>query len=160
MHPIRKQRLQIVLLIILAAACASGLVIYMLGQNTNYFYTPSQIQSGEAPQGVFVRAGGMVVDGSIERDLDSLDVAFKVTDGGAAVLVKYSGILPDLFAEGQGMVGTGRLVNGVFEASEILARHDETYMPKAVADELKKTGHWKDDYDKKPSAQNVQGNAK
>ncbi|MDG1243227.1 MAG: cytochrome c maturation protein CcmE, partial [Porticoccaceae bacterium] len=63
MHPIRKQRLQIVLLIILAAACASGLVIYMLGQNTNYFYTPSQIQSGEAPQGVFVRAGGMVVDG-------------------------------------------------------------------------------------------------
>ena len=93
MHPIRKQRLQIVLLIILAAACASGLVIYMLGQNTNYFYTPSQIQSGEAPHGVCVRAGGLVVEGSVERDLDSLDVAFKVTDGGAAVLVKYSGIL-------------------------------------------------------------------
>ena len=109
MHPIRKQRLQIVLLIILAAACASGLVIYMLGQNTNYFYTPSQIQSGEAPQGVFVRAGGMVVDGSVERDLDSLDVAFKVTDGGAAVLVKYSGILPDLFAEGEAAVAAGRI---------------------------------------------------
>ena len=137
MHPIRKQRLQIVLLIILAAACASGLVIYMLGQNTNYFYTPSQIQSGEAPQGVFVRAGGMVVDGSIERDLDSLDVAFKVTDGGATVLVKYRGILPDLFAEGEAAVAAGRIGDdGVLQATEVLAKHDEKYTPPEVADAM------------------------
>ena len=86
---------------------------------------------------------------------------FDVTDGNATLPVTYQGILPDLFREGQGIISEGALdAQGVFKADTVLAKHDETYMPKAVADELKKTGHWKDDYDKKPSAQNVQGNAK
>ena len=140
MHPIRKQRLQLVILIVLASSIVVGLMMYMIGQNANYFYTPWQIVNGEAPRSVNIRAGGMVVDNSVVRAPDSLDVQFKVTDGRAVLAVQYSGILPDLFAEGQGMVGTGRLVNGVFEASEILARHDETYMPAEVVDALKEQG--------------------
>jgi len=139
MHPIRKQRLQIVLLIVVASSIAAGLMAYMLGQNANYFFTPSQVLQGEAPVDVRVRAGGMVVDGSIERSTDSLDVSFLVTDGLANLKVTYSGILPDLFAEGEAAIATGELdKDNVLRASQVLAKHDENYTPPEVADAMNK----------------------
>jgi cytochrome c-type biogenesis protein CcmE len=107
MHPLRKQRLQIVVMIVAASAIASGLIIYMLGQNANYFYTPSQVMSGEAPADVFIRAGGMVVEGSVRRDPNSLAVDFDVTDGTAVLGIRYTGILPDLFAENAAAIAAG-----------------------------------------------------
>jgi cytochrome c-type biogenesis protein CcmE len=137
MHPIRKQRLQIVLLIVVASSLAAGLIAYMLGQNANYFFTPSQVLQGEAPENVTIRAGGMVVQGSIERSADSLDVSFLVTDGLGNLKVSYSGILPDLFAEGEAAIATGKLdANRVLRASQVLAKHDENYTPPEVADAM------------------------
>ncbi|MGB1158320.1 MAG: cytochrome c maturation protein CcmE [Porticoccaceae bacterium] len=137
MHPIRKQRLQVVILIVVAASVAAGLIAYMLGQNANYFYTPSQIAAGEAPINVSIRAGGMVVEGSVIRSQDSLDTRFKVTDGAASVEVVYSGILPDLFAEGEAAVATGILdTNNLLTARQVLAKHDENYTPPEVAEAM------------------------
>lgn len=137
MHPIRKQRLQIVLLIVVASSLAAGLIAYMLGQNANYFFTPSQVLQGEAPENVTIRAGGMVVEGSIERSVDSLDVSFLVTDGLGNLKVSYSGILPDLFAEGEAAIATGKLdIDRVLRASQVLAKHDENYTPPEVADAM------------------------
>ena len=137
MHPIRKQRLQIVLLIVVASSLAAGLIAYMLGQNANYFFTPSQVLQGEAPENVSIRAGGMLVQGSIERSADSLDVSFLVTDGLGNLKVSYSGILPDLFAEGEAAIATGKLdANRVLRASQVLAKHDENYTPPEVADAM------------------------
>ncbi len=137
MHPLRKQRLQIVVMIVAASAIASGLIIYMLGQNANYFYTPSQVMSGEAPADVFIRAGGMVVEGSVRRDPNSLAVDFDVTDGTAVLGIRYTGILPDLFAENEAAIAAGRLdQNRVLQASEALAKHDEKYTPPEVADSM------------------------
>ena len=139
MHPIRKQRLQIVLLIVIASSAAVGLVAYMLGQNANYFFTPSQVLQGEAPDNVTIRAGGMVVKGSIERSTDSLDVSFLVSDGMANLRVSYSGILPDLFAEDEAAIATGKLdKNNVLQATQVLAKHDEKYTPPEVADAMNK----------------------
>lgn len=137
MHPIRKQRLQIVLLIVIASSLAAGLMAYMLGQNANYFFTPSQVLQGEAPENVTIRAGGMVVEGSLERATDSLDVSFLVTDGLANLKVSYNGILPDLFAEGEAAIATGKIdADGVLRASQVLAKHDENYTPPEVADAM------------------------
>ena len=137
MNKLRKQRLQVVLLIIVAGALASGLVIYMLGQNVNYFYTPSQIARGEAPEGVFLRAGGMVVEGSLVRDMDSLALEFKVTDGSAVLVVQHTGILPDLFDEGEAAIAAGKIdKNLVLQATEVLAKHDENYMPPEVKESM------------------------
>ena len=137
MHPIRKQRLQIVLLIVVASSLAAGLIAYILGQNANYFFTPSQVLQGEAPENVTIRAGGMVVQGSIERSADSLDVSFLVTDGLGNLKVSYSGILPDLFAEGEAAIATGKLdANRLLRASQVLAKHDENYTPPEVADAM------------------------
>jgi cytochrome c-type biogenesis protein CcmE len=139
MHPIRKQRLQIVLLIVIASSAAVGLVAYMLGQNANYFFTPSQVLQGGAPDNVTIRAGGMVVKGSIERSTDSLDVSFLVSDGMANLKVSYSGILPDLFAEDEAAIATGKLdKNNVLQATQVLAKHDENYTPPEVADAMNK----------------------
>ena len=139
MHPIRKQRLQVVLLIVIASSAAVGLVAYMLGQNANYFFTPSQVLQGEAPDNVTIRAGGMVVKGSIERSADSLDVSFLVSDGMANLRVSYSGILPDLFAEDEAAIATGKLdKNNVLQATQVLAKHDENYTPPEVADAMNK----------------------
>ena len=139
MHPIRKQRLQVVLLIVIASSAAVGLVAYMLGQNANYFFTPSQVLQGEAPDNVTIRAGGMVVNGSIERSTDSLDVSFLVSDGMANLRVSYSGILPDLFAEDEAAIATGKLdKNNVLQATQVLAKHDENYTPPEVADAMNK----------------------
>ena len=135
----KKRRVQVIVLTFVALAVATGLVGYAMRDGINYFRAPSQIM--EAPPGpneVF-RIGGLVEEGSVVRG-DGEVVRFSVTDGGAVVPVVFSGILPDLFGEGQGMIGTGKYVNGVFEATEILAKHDESYMPKEVVDALKEQG--------------------
>jgi cytochrome c-type biogenesis protein CcmE len=137
MHPVRKQRLIIVLLIVLGSAVAVALASYALRSNINLFYPPAEIAAGNAPIGKQIRAGGMVLEGSVKRDGESLRVDFVVTDYAANVPVTYVGILPDLFDEGQGVVVSGRLAsNGVFEATEVLAKHDENYMPPEVQSAL------------------------
>lgn len=137
MHPVRRQRLFMVLLIVLGAGVAVGLAAFAFRENINLFYPPMEIADGKAPVGKRIRAGGMVMEGSVQRDPDSLKVAFVVTDYKAQVPVEYVGILPDLFAEGEGIVATGMLdQRGVFVASEVLAKHDENYMPPEVQDAL------------------------
>ncbi|MDX1799887.1 MAG: cytochrome c maturation protein CcmE [Marinobacter sp.] len=139
MHPTRKKRLTIILFLIGGLALAVGLTTYALRQNINLFYNPTQIADGEAPAGVRIRAGGMVEKGSVQRDPDSLKVTFRVTDFHRSVSMEYTGILPDLFAEGQGVVAMGRLsANGQFVADEVLAKHDENYMPPEVKESLDK----------------------
>lgn len=141
MHPIRRQRLFIVLLIVIGAGAAIGLASFALRENINLFYPPSDIASGSVPVGKKIRAGGMVVNGSVKRDPNSLRVDFVITDFKANVPVVYTGILPDLFAEGQGVVANGMLdAQGTFQASEVLAKHDENYMPPEVQHALDKAG--------------------
>jgi len=141
MHPIRKQRLILVLFIVLFSSTAIGLVTYALRGNINLFYPPAEVVAGMAPVGQPIRVGGMVVDGSVQRASDSLAVRFELTDYNGTVPVVYEGILPDLFGEGQGAVAAGRLrEDGVLVASEVLAKHDENYMPPEVAAALEKSG--------------------
>ncbi|MCY1282814.1 Cytochrome c-type biogenesis protein CcmE [compost metagenome] len=141
MNPVRKKRLYIVLAIVAGVGVAVALALSALQQNINLFYTPTQIANGEAPQDTRIRAGGMVEKGSLKRSADSLDVEFVVTDFAREVTVKYRGILPDLFREGQGIVALGRLdANGVLTADEVLAKHDEKYMPPEVTKALKESG--------------------
>ena len=138
MHPVRKKRLLVILVIVAILGAAIGLIMYALQQNINLFYSPSQIAMGAAPQGATIRAGGMVVAGSVNRQQEDLSVSFEVTDFQHKVTINYKGILPDLFREGQGIVAQGKLNNqGVFEASQVLAKHDEEYMPPEVSDALK-----------------------
>lgn len=142
MHPLRRQRLIIVLLIVMAASAAVGLVLFAVSENLNLFFSPQQIAAGEAPIDKRIRAGGMVREGSVKRAGDSLKVEFVVTDFKSEVTVVYEGILPDLFAEGEGVVATGHLdANGVFQAEEVLAKHDENYMPPEVNAALEEAGH-------------------
>lgn len=139
MHPVRRQRLIAVVFIVIAASAAVALLTYALRQNINLFYAPSQVAAGEAPEGTRIRVGGMVVDGSLDRSRDSLESSFRLTDGPAHVSVTYTGILPDLFAEGEAAVATGELrPDGVFNATEVLAKHDENYTPPEVADAMQK----------------------
>ena len=141
MNPKRKQRLMIVLLIVFGVGAAVGLTMFALSQNITLFYSPTQIAQGEAPQATRIRAGGMVVDGSVKRDDQSLHVEFAITDYDKKVTVHYNGILPDLFREGQGIVAQGELdANNVLQATEVLAKHDENYMPPEVAEALAKAG--------------------
>jgi len=134
MHPHRKQRLVWVSLIVVLSSAAIGLVAFALRDNINLFYPPSDVVAGKAPVDRNIRLGGMVVEGSIERSDTSLTTEFWVTDYEASVAVRYTGILPDLFDEGQGVVAEGRLdETGVLIASQVLAKHDENYMPPEVA---------------------------
>lgn len=148
MNPVRKKRLIIIVAILLGVATTAALGLSALQQNINLFYTPSQIMNGEAPQGARIRAGGLVKEGSVSRSEDSLTVDFIVTDGDADTGIQYRGILPDLFREGQGIVAMGRLNEAsVLIADEILAKHDENYMPPEVSSALEKTGmlkHYED----------------
>ena len=142
MHPVRKQRLLLVLFVVVFSSAAIGLTVYALRGNINLFFPPAEVAAGMAPVGQPIRVGGMVVDGSIERSSDSLEVRFEVTDYQANVAVVYTGILPDLFDEGQGAVAAGRLDDqGVLQATEVLAKHDENYMPPEVAEALEASGH-------------------
>jgi cytochrome c-type biogenesis protein CcmE len=138
MHPVRKKRLFVILVIAVILSTVIGLVMYALQQNINLFYSPSQIALGEAPHNATIRAGGMVVGGSVNRQQEDLSVSFQVTDFQHNVIINYKGILPDLFREGQGIVAQGKLNNqGVFEATQVLAKHDEEYMPPEVSEALK-----------------------
>jgi len=139
MHPQRKQKLFIILFMVGGIALAVGLMLVALKENINLFYTPTQIAAGEAPLNRTIRAGGMVVEGSVKRGEDGLKVRFDATDGKEIVTIEYEGILPDLFREGQGIVALGQVnENNIFIASEVLAKHDENYMPPEVADALEK----------------------
>lgn len=142
MHPIRKQRLYLVLFIALFSSAAVGLVTYALRGNINLFYPPAEVVAGNAPIGQAIRVGGMVVEDSVQRADDSLEIRFEVTDFKESVAIVYVGILPDLFGEGQGAVASGILNDdGVLQATEILAKHDENYMPPEVAHALESSGY-------------------
>lgn len=135
----KKRRVQVILLAAVALVISTGLIGYAMRDGINFFRSPTQIVAEPPAETETFRLGGLVEEGSIVRGQGEV-VRFNVTDGGETVRVTYAGVLPDLFAENQGMIGTGRYVNGVFEATEILAKHDETYMPREVVDALKEQG--------------------
>ena len=147
MKSLKKQRrIQVILVAFVALVLSTALIGYAMRDGINFFRAPSQvIAEPPAPTEVF-RIGGLVEEGTLKRD-EGEAVRFSVTDGGASVPVVYTGVLPDLFSENEGMIGTGSYVNGVFEASEILAKHDETYMPKEVIDALKEQGVYQEPED-------------
>ena len=138
MNPTRKRRLIIVMLVIAAASLAIGLSVYALQQNMNYLFTPSQVQAGRANHYKTFRLGGMVKGGSIQRSDSSLKVTFTVIDAGGAMPVEYTGILPDLFRDNQAVIATGHMDGARFVATEVLAKHDATYMPKELKDAMAK----------------------
>ncbi len=140
-------------------AIAAALVLNAMRDSIVFFSTPAAVAEKHIQPGRRFRLGGLVEPGSLVRG-DNLAVTFKVGDGNATLPVAYKGILPDLFREGQGVVAEGAMdTAGVFRADTVLAKHDETYMPKEVADALKKQGHWKDDYGAKPSPGSAAGQA-
>ena len=136
MNPTRKRRLVFVLLLVLASGVATALVAMALQRNVAYLYTPVEVLRGDAGEHARFRLGGMVEKQSFQRAPGSMDAHFRVTDGDAQLPVVYTGILPDLFREGQAVVATGSMRDGVFVAENVLAKHDETYMPKEVADKM------------------------
>jgi cytochrome c-type biogenesis protein CcmE len=130
-------------------ALAAGLVLFALKDSIVFFNSPTDVVEKHVQPGTRIRLGGLVKPGTVQRG-EHLAVRFEVTDGKSAIAVNYQGILPDLFREGQGVIAEGTLeAGGAFKADSVLAKHDEKYMPKEVADALKKQGHWKDDYGKK-----------
>ncbi|MEC7886067.1 MAG: cytochrome c maturation protein CcmE [Pseudomonadota bacterium] len=144
-----KKRIKILIIFILSVSLASGLIIYALSKNMIYFYTPTQVINGEAPLNTPIRLGGMVMKGSLDKDPNNLNISFYINDSKNKVLVNYKGLLPDLFGEGQGVVVSGVLNERKnLQASEVLAKHDENYMPPEVADMMNKEmiGINKDDY--------------
>ena len=142
MTPTRKRRLTGVLVIIIGVGIAAVVAMQALNENMLFFISPTDVEEQSLPAGKRFRLGGLVANGSVSRASDSLAVTFVVTDGAKSVDVRFDGILPDLFREGQGIIAIGELTpNGHFEASEVLAKHDENYMPPEVADALEKAGH-------------------
>ena len=134
----RSRRKVLVIGILFGVSVAAVLGLTAFQENLLYFYSPTQVSAGEAPDNHSFRIGGLVVDGTVKRKPDSLDVQFDLTDNTETVTVQYTGILPDLFREGQGIVAMGSLQSGgLFIAEEVLAKHDENYMPPEVADALK-----------------------
>lgn len=152
MNPTRKRRLIIVVMVLVAATIAGGLTVFALQKNMNYLLTPSQVQSGQAKGYQTFRLGGMVKQGSIQRDSDSLKVTFTVIDAGGAMPVEYTGILPDLFRDNQSVIATGHMENAHFVATDVLAKHDETYMPKELKDAMAKAHEGKEVADADASA--------
>jgi cytochrome c-type biogenesis protein CcmE len=146
MNPIRRRRLLLVLLLVAAGALATTLVAFALQRNVAYLYTPAEVLRGEAGERARFRLGGMVEKGSFQRASGSMQARFRVTDGDAQLPVTYDKILPDLFREGQAVVATGTMRDGVFVAEDVLAKHDETYMPQEVADKMG-VAHEKHDVD-------------
>jgi len=139
MHPLRKQRVYAIVTVFLGTVIALVLVMSALSKNMNLFYSPSELLNSEIAQGSIIRAGGMVASGSIEKSTDSLEVIFLITDFQNSLPVIYNGILPDLFSEDAGVVVKGFLQeDGTFFAQEVLAKHDENYMPPEVAKMLDK----------------------
>lgn len=141
MTPARKKRLALVALMVVGVAAGVGLLLSKLDENIMFFLTPSEVMAGDAPKDRLFRMGGMVVAGSVSRPGDGLTVKFDLTDHENQVTVSFTGILPDLFREGQGIIANGRLDgNGEFVADEVLAKHDENYMPRELADIHKPEG--------------------
>jgi cytochrome c-type biogenesis protein CcmE len=129
-------------LVIAGVAVAVGLALRAFDENLLYFYSPAQVAAGEAPAGKKFRLGGLVTQGSVRREPGALEVRFEVTDMKERLDVSYSGVLPDLFREGQGVIAYGVLqADGTFRADEVLAKHDENYMPPEVAEALREQGH-------------------
>jgi cytochrome c-type biogenesis protein CcmE len=138
----KRRRLLVVVLSLTLLAVAAGLILTAFRDSIVFFYTPSELAEKQVPAGRALRLGGLVEDGSVARDGDV--IRFRVTDLKSALPVTYKGILPDLFREGQGVVAEGALgADGVFQARQVLAKHDETYMPPEVAEALKKSGEWR-----------------
>ena len=138
MTPTRKRRLIAVALILLAVGVAAALTVTALSQNMTYLFSPTETLAGKAPPGASFKLGGVVLENSIKRDSASLKVDFVVTDRFKQIPVEYTGILPDLFREGQSVIATGKMDGDRFLAREVLAKHDESYMPKEVADAIAK----------------------
>jgi len=144
MTPARKKRLTLILLMVVGVAVGVGFALNALNDNIMFFFSPADIAAGKAPANKNFRVGGMVVKGSVKRPGKGLTVYFDLTDYKSTVKVEYTGILPDLFREGQGIIANGKLdKQGEFVAQEVLAKHDEKYMPPEVADALKKSGQTK-----------------
>ncbi|ARE42229.1 Cytochrome c-type biogenesis protein CcmE, heme chaperone [Rhodovulum sp. P5] len=145
MRGLKKQRrIQIIIVAFVALAVSTGLIGYAMRDGINFYREPSQVIASPPPPTEVFRIGGLVMGGSLQRGQGET-IRFEVTDNaGAVVPVAFTGVLPDLFSENQGTIATGRLVDGVFEATEILAKHDESYMPKEVIDTLKKSGEYRD----------------
>ncbi len=148
MIPRRKKRLAWVLALVIGVAAAMSLILYALTQNIDLFYTPTEVVEGKGKDltkphvGQRIRVGGMVVEGTVQRDPNTLQVRFDVTDTGPRMTILYQGILPDLFREGQGIVAQGILIEPtVLEATEVLAKHDEEYMPPELAEAMKGIKH-------------------
>jgi len=134
MTPARKKRLGLILLMVCGVAVGVGLALKSLDQNIMFFFTPTEVKAGKAPTNKLFRIGGMVVEGSVARPGDGLTVKFDLTDNEQRVTVRFAGILPDLFREGQGIIANGKLdSSGDFIAEEVLAKHDENYMPPELA---------------------------
>jgi len=139
MKPIRRQRLILIILMVVGIGTAVGFALKSFNENLMYFFSTTDVMAGKAPKDALFRLGGMVVKGSVQRPGDGLTVHFKLTDFSKEVAVEYTGILPDLFREGQGIVANGKLdERDVFVAQEVLAKHDENYMPPEVKASLKK----------------------
>ena len=141
MTPARKKRLLLIALMLAGIGVGVGFALKALNQNIMFFFSPSDIVAGKAPQNKDFRVGGVVVEGTVKRPGDGLTVQFDLTDNAETVTVRYTGILPDLFREGQGIIANGQLNGeGDFVANEVLAKHDENYMPPEVMEAMKKSG--------------------
>ncbi|MBI3513316.1 MAG: cytochrome c maturation protein CcmE [Proteobacteria bacterium] len=140
----KRRRLYLLLAGLASLAVATTLVLLALQSNLAFFYSPSEVAAQGVPEARRFRLGGLVEPDSVKRQADGVTVEFRVTDTRASLPVRYKGVLPDLFREGQGVVAEGMLQGGVFQASEVLAKHDENYMPPEVAKALKASGRWKE----------------
>ena len=149
----KNKRLSFVVLTLLALAAAAGLVLAAFEDNIVFFHSPTEIVQKNIRPEQRLRVGGLVEEGTVKQTGQQAITSFRVTDLTTSLTVNFKGILPDLFREGQGVVAEGHYRNGVFEAKEVLAKHDETYMPKEVAEALKKSGKWKGQAGTKPSDQ-------
>jgi cytochrome c-type biogenesis protein CcmE len=143
MNAKKKRRLAFAAALLVAGAGVAGVVVYGLGQNTMYFRSPSDVAAKQVREGVAFRLGGLVEKGSVQHGAGA-EVRFRVTDGKSSVRADFNGVLPALFREGQGVVATGAMDGGTFIASEVLAKHDEKYMPPEVVDALKRSGRWQE----------------
>jgi cytochrome c-type biogenesis protein CcmE len=141
MKPARKKRLVLIVLMVVGISAGVGFALKSLDENIMFFFTPTEVTEGKAPEGRLFRIGGMVVTGSVNRPGDGLTVEFDLTDNVEKVTVRYTGILPDLFREGQGIIANGQIdSSGGFVAQEVLAKHDENYMPPEVAEAMRNSG--------------------
>jgi len=148
----KQRRIALIASSLAVLAVAVGLVLYALNDSIVFFHSPTELVEKNIAPGTRLRIGGLVAPGTVAK-AENLAVRFEVTDGNKAIAVVYTGILPDLFREGQGVIAEGALDRfGVFKADTVLAKHDERYMPREVADALKKQGHWQSDYANKQAA--------